>query len=74
MATEGCTGPTTPLSMKGWRENHYHGHGKSYHRDGTTIEYEGAFVDGMRHGHGRSYGPDGTLEYEGGWQLDEPEP
>ena len=27
----------------GWQEDHYHSRGKSYHRDGTTIEYEGAF-------------------------------
>ena len=71
--------PDGTLEYEGeWQQGEYHGHGKSYLHDGTTIEYEGVWKDSERHGQGILYNPDGSIRRRGWWAcgkpIDDPEP
>lgn len=65
--------PDDNLEYEGeWQRDYYHGRGKSYFDDGTTIQYEGDWQESQYHGQGTLYHPDGTTLRHGWWVNGEP--
>ena len=48
------------------------GHAKEYYEDGTTLKFEGNYIQGKKEGEGSVYYPNGKMQYKGGFKEGRP--